>query len=137
MSAPVKRLPLLLLSCVATQPTAHAHHSFAAFDMKAEITLHGVVQSYVLQNPHAHLVIKVAARGASDQDAGLWDVEGAAANIMRRQGWSSQSFKAGDAITVVGHPLHTGDRGLSLFYAIRADGTRMYQDIARPVATAK
>jgi hypothetical protein len=127
----------LLLAALAASPLATAHHSFAAFDMSKEVVLQGVVQSWVLQNPHAHMVIRVAAKGAGDKAAGLWDVEGAAANIMRRQGWTSRSFKSGDTITVVGHPLRAGDRGLSLFYAIKADGTRMYQDIARPAAVAK
>jgi len=132
-----KPLAALTLAATFVAPLALAHHSFAAFDMKQEITLQGTVQSYSLQNPHAHMVIKVAGKGPGDRNAGLWDVEGAAANIMRRQGWTSQSFKAGDQITVVGHPMHSGDKGLSLFYAIKADGTRMYQDIARPVGYLK
>jgi hypothetical protein len=130
----MKASSLLPLVALAASAVANAHHSFAAFDMKKDITLQGVVRSFVLRNPHGHMVIQVAGANAKDPNAGLWDVEGAAANIMRRQGWSAQSFKVGDKLTVVGHPLHSGEHGLSLFYAIRADGSRLYQDIARPVA---
>ena len=38
----------------------------------------------------------------------------------------------GDAITVVGHPMKDGSKGISLFYVILPDGKRLYHDIARP-----
>ena len=38
----------------------------------------------------------------------------------------------GDPIRLVGHPMKDGSKGISLFYAIRPDGTRLYHDIARP-----
>jgi hypothetical protein len=125
----VMNYPTLYATLVAALATpALAHHSFAAFDMSKQVTLKGSVESVRLENPHMHMIVKVP----EGTQAGRWDIEGASANIMRRQGWSATSFKAGDKITIVGHPLRSGDRGVSLFYAIRADGTRLYQDIARP-----
>jgi hypothetical protein len=116
---------------------AMAHHSFSAFKMDQEVTVEGVVFSYQLMNPHAHMTVKVPPGGNIPSQAGTWDIEGAAANIMRRQGWTAQSFKPGDRVKLVGHPLKSGDRGLSLFYAIKPDGTRLYQDIARPKAMVR
>jgi hypothetical protein len=116
---------------------AIAHHSFAAFDMEKEVSLEGIVASYVLTNPHAHLTVKVPPGAKNAAQTGTWDIEGAAANIMRRQGWNAQSFKRGDRIKLVGHPLKSGDKGISLFYVIRADGSHLYQDIARPKAAAQ
>ena len=63
---------------------------------------------------------------------GLWDVEGGSTNIMGRQGWTRATFKVGDPITFVGHPMKDGSKGVSLFYAIMPDGKRLYHDIARP-----
>ena len=37
----------------------------------------------------------------------------------------------GDQITLVGHPMRDGSKGISPFYAIK-DGKKMYHDIARP-----
>ena len=51
---------------------------------------------------------------------------------MTRQGWTRASYKVGDQIRLVGHPMKDGSKGISLFYAIRPDGTRLYHDIARP-----
>ena len=125
-----RTLGLLTAAAAAFAAPAFAHHSFAAFDMSQRITVEGIVESLKMENPHAHLTLKVP----SGPQAGRWDVEGASANIMRRQGWSNTAFKPGDKITIVGHPLRSGDKGISLFYAIKADGTRLYQDIARPKA---
>lgn len=105
-----------------------AHHSYAAFDMNKNIRIEGILESLKLENPHVHIVVRVE----TGPEAGIWDIEGASANIMRRQGWSAYSFKPGDSITLVGHPLRSGDRGMSLFFAIKPDGTRLYQDLARP-----
>ena len=55
-------------------------------------------------------------------------------NIMTRQGWTRASYKAGDTVKLVGHPMKDGSKGISLFYAIKPDGTRLYHDIARPKA---
>jgi hypothetical protein len=75
--------------------------------------------------------VKSATNG-DPQTVGTWDVEGGSVNIMTRQGWTRASYKVGDPITVVGHPMKDGSKGISLFYAIRPDGTRLYHDIARP-----
>jgi Family of unknown function (DUF6152) len=130
------RVTLLVVAALSAAP-ANAHHSFAAFDMDREVSIEGVVASYVLSNPHAHLTVKVPPGTRNASQTGTWDIEGAAANIMRRQGWNAETFKRGDRIKLVGHPLKSGDRGISLFYVIRADGTHLYQDIARPRAAAK
>ena len=112
-----------------------AHHSFAMFDNSKWITLKGKVMEYRWENPHTHIIVKVAP-GADDPSlVGTWDVEGASINIMARQGWNKLSYKVGDPITAVAHPLKSGAKGASLSYVILADGTRMYQDVNRPGAS--
>jgi hypothetical protein len=69
--------------------------------------------------------------------AGTWDIEGASTNIMARQGWTKATFKAGDKVTVVAHPLKDGSKGASMFYVILPDGKRLYQDDAQPVSQSK
>ncbi|MEQ1579753.1 MAG: DUF6152 family protein [Steroidobacteraceae bacterium] len=113
---------------------AFAHHSFSMFDMDKDVTLEGSVIEYRFGNPHSHIIIKVPAGKAQAEYAGNWDVEGGSATIMRRQGWSRETFKPGDGIKIVGHPMRDGTKGISLFYAIMPDGTRLYHDIARPKA---
>lgn len=109
-----------------------AHHGFSAFEMNKNVTYAGVVVDYFWVNPHMHITVKVPEGASEPTTVGTWDVEGAAPSIMARQGWNKATYKAGDPITLVAHPLKDGGKGASLFYAIRPDGSRLYQDIARP-----
>lgn len=122
------------LLCAAPFVTglAGAHHSFANFDMDKNVTYKGAVVEYRWGNPHTHIIVKVPPAAGSHEPATNWDIEGGSVNIMSRQGWKRNSFKVGDTITVVGHPMKDGSKGASMFYAVLPDGTRLYHDIARP-----
>jgi hypothetical protein len=110
-----------------------AHHSFSMFDMDRNVTYTGVVVDYRWNNPHVHFTIDVkAAPGIDPLTVGRWDVEGGSTNIMTRQGWTRATLKPADPITLVGHPMRDGSKGISLFYMLRPNGKRMYHDIARP-----
>jgi len=127
----------LILAAVVAMPIlmaapVFAHHSFAMFDMDKNTTYVGVVEEYRWENPHSHIIIKVAPGAKDPSTVGTWDIEGGSINIMGRQGWNRATYKPGDQITVVAHPMKDGSKGASLFYAIKPDGTRIYHDIARP-----
>jgi hypothetical protein len=118
---------------VVASATIAAHHSFAMFDMDRDVVYSGSVVEWRWQNPHVHFTIDVkAGAGVPAETVGTWDVEGGSINIMGRQGWTRASYKSGDPIRLVGHPMRDGSKGISLFYAIKPDGTRLYHDIARP-----
>ncbi|MEQ1883744.1 MAG: DUF6152 family protein [Bryobacteraceae bacterium] len=110
------------------------HHSFAMFELTKDVTYEGTVVEYRWENPHTHIIVKVdPGQGVDPATVGTWDVEGGATNIMGRQGWTRATFKVGDRIKVVAHPMKDGvTKGASLFYAIMPDGKRLYHDIARP-----
>ena len=104
-----------------------AHHSRAMFDVTKNITYRGVVEEYQLQNPHSHIVITVGPDTKDPSTVGTWDIEASSINIMVSQGWNRMTYKPGDAITVVAHPMKNGSKGALLFYAIKPDGTRLYR----------
>ena len=109
---------------------ALAHHSFAMFDKGRTMTIVGTVARYEWTNPHMRIGVMVADNKAGIA-AGEWDVEGASINISAREGWTRNSFKPGDKITVEVHPLRDGTKGASLMYAITPDGKKLYHDINR------
>jgi hypothetical protein len=113
---------------------AYAHHSFAMFDMSKNVTFQGTVVEYNWENPHTHIIVKVPESASGKETPGTWDIEGGAVNIMAKQGWTKTTFKPGDPITVVGHPMKDGSKAASLFYVILPGGKRLYHDIARPNA---
>jgi hypothetical protein len=129
----IGRIGLVLAAGVIASASLVAHHSFAMFEMDKDVKYSGLVTDWKWQNPHVHFTVLVkAGAGVDPQTVGTWDVEGGSVNIMTRQGWTRASYKTGDRITVVGHPMKDGSKGISLFYAVRPDGTRLYHDIARP-----
>jgi hypothetical protein len=113
--------------------SALAHHSFGMFDLQKNITYAGTVVEYNWENPHTHIIVRVdAGAGVDPSTVGTWDIEGGAVNIMARQGWTRATFKPGDKVTIVAHPMKDGSKGASLFYAVFPNGQRLYHDIARP-----
>ena len=104
-----------------------AHHSRAMFDMGRNTTYQGVVKEYRWQNPHSQIVITIAAGAADPSTVGTWVVEASAVGLMTTMGWTLKTYKPGDPITVVAHPNRDGSNVVLLFYALKADGTRLYR----------
>jgi hypothetical protein len=133
MACSIWRVPAAVAVILMVSGTVRAHHSFAMFDQGKLLTLKGTVAEYYWINPHGHIILNVAAGpGVDPNTVGEWDIECASTSIMRLQGWSSATLKAGDQVTISGNPLKDGSKGASLFYATFPDGKRMYRDIARP-----
>ena len=81
--------------------SASAHHSFAAeFDRALPITVTGTVTKVEWMNPHARFYID-----AKDDQGKIvnWDFELASPNGLMRRGWTRNSMKLGDIVTVTGH----------------------------------
>jgi hypothetical protein len=112
---------------LAAAGPALAHHSRAMFDMTKNVTYRGVVKEYRWQNPHSHIVIIVGSDATGPSTVGTWDVEASSISLMVSQGWNRKTFKPGDLITVVAHPSRNGSPEVLLFYAMKADGTRLYR----------
>ena len=127
-----KILAFVVLAVITAVVPAYAHHSFAMFDMTKETIYTGTVVQYNWENPHSHIIIKVAPGAKDPSTVGTWDVEGGSVNIMGRQGWDRATFKPGDTITVVGAPDEGRLKGRFPILRRDANGTRIYHDIARP-----
>jgi len=92
--------------------SALAHHSFAMFDNKKEMTLNGTLKELQWTNPHIWVQVMVpdAATGKEVE----WSIEGGSPNNLSRRGWSRNAMKAGDKVVVLIHPLKNGEPGGSL-----------------------
>ena len=123
----------LAVAALAIAAPAGAHHSFAMFDQTQVWTWQGTVLEYHWRQPHVHIIVQVPKGTKDARTVGTWDFETTGPNIASRQGWSKLTFKAGDKITVVGHPMKDGSKGGSVKYAKTADGKVLYNDVARDV----
>jgi|SRR6476619_3616920 len=85
-----------------------AHHSFAAFDVASQKTVTGTVKQLDWTNPHIWLWIDVPNdKGGSDTFA----FEGMSPNFLARRGWTKNTLKAGDKITITYRPMKDGANG--------------------------
>ncbi len=104
------RLAFVLLSgtlLVAGRP-AYAHHSFAVFDTQHPLEIRGTIRQFKLTSPHSTIVLEVKG---DDGSVTIWTLEGASASFLMRDGWSSQSLKSGDEVTLTIDPLRSGAPG--------------------------
>ena len=87
---------------------AHAHHSFAMFDLAKEVKVSGTVKQFQWTNPHAY--IQVMAKDASGKDV-EWSMEMGAPMYLYARGWRPRTLKAGMRINVTLNPLRNGRPG--------------------------
>ena len=106
-----------------------AHHSYAMFDFKQSLTLHGVVREFQWTNPHCFLQVVVTDQGTSNKE---WSVEMSAPADIYRKGWRPGSLKPGDSIAVTIHPDKDGSSGGSYVSAIGPDGKPLFPDPPPP-----
>jgi len=89
-----------LFALASAAAPAFAHHSFAAeFDRNKSVTLTGTVTKVEWANPHARFYIDV--KDASGK-VNNWDFELSSPNGLMRRGWTRNSLKLGDTVTVTG-----------------------------------
>lgn len=91
---------------------AFAHHSFAMYEPTKTLTFKGTVKNFQWTNPHVVLSILVQPDdGSAAQD---WALETTSPGVLTRAGWTRQSIKPGDKVSVTLSPLRDGSHGGSL-----------------------
>jgi hypothetical protein len=113
---------VVVLAALFFQGTILAHHGSAAYDMTKLLTLKGVVTGYDFINPHAE--IRIAVTDDSGHTVN-WLAETNNPGRLVRRGWSKNTLKPGDFITIVGNPVKSGRSDLRLTKVVLADGTEL------------
>ncbi|HYR91877.1 MAG TPA: DUF6152 family protein [Terriglobia bacterium] len=112
-------IPVLMLSAAG----ASSHHAFSpVYDEKRVITVVGVVTQFRFVNPHAMMFMDVTDEGGK---VAKWAVEFAGRLNLSEVGWTADSIKAGERITVTGNPTHTGSERMFFRKLVRADGKEL------------
>jgi hypothetical protein len=101
-----------------------AHHSFAAeFDAGKRVTLKGTVTKVDWRNPHIYVYLNVK------DDTGKvteWACEGGPPNVLLREGWTRNSVREGDVVTIDGAVAKDGSKRCNSRSVNLADGRKVF-----------
>jgi hypothetical protein len=103
---------------------ALAHHSFAAeYDSNKPITLKGAVTKMEWQNPHARFYVDVTDETGKVTN---WELELGSPNGLMRRGWTRNSLKPGDTVTVEGYLAKDGSKLANARNVTLGDGRKIF-----------
>ena len=91
-------LALISAAVFGAAAPARAHHSFAMYEPTKTLTFNATVKAFQWTNPHTILWVLVQPKdGGPAQE---WSLETTSPGVLTRAGWTRQSIKAGDRVSV-------------------------------------
>jgi hypothetical protein len=98
-----------------------AHHSITGlFDERRTVEIAGVLTGFRFLEPHGLMSIEIRNEHGRNE---VWKAETNGSEILGRRGWTKDSLRVGEAVTVEGFPAQGGARRLRVRKVTRADGT--------------
>ena len=97
--------------------------SAAEFDANKPVTLKGAVTNLEWANPHIWLYLDVKNDDGSVQP---WQCEGGPPNTLTRNGWTKDSLKIGDQVTIEGVLAKDGSKTCNARLVKLPDGRSVF-----------
>ena len=110
-----------LFAALAVCQPAAAHHSFAMFDLTKQVAVTGTIKEFQWTNPHIWIQVMVPENGTPVE----YSIEGTGPNGLIRHGWTRNTLKPGDQVSLIIHPLKKGGKGGSFVQVTLPDGKVM------------
>lgn len=99
-----------------------AHHGQAAYDVTQTVTIKGAVTNFKFSNPHCIVSLDVKDDKGQKQE---WQGELTSPNHLVRAGWTAQTFKPGDEVTLSGFRAKTGANSMWITKVVLGNGEEM------------
>ena len=125
MALSIRRAALLALALPLLTAPVRAHHSFAAeFDVKQPLKVTGTVTKVEWTNPHVWFYVDVKDEAGKVTN---WGMEMGGPNGLLREGWTRNSMKPGDVVTVEGYKARSGQPvGNAISIVMASTGKKMF-----------
>ncbi len=82
-----------------------AHHGQAGYDTSGTVTVSGMVSDFKFVNPHSIVSIDVQDEKGATQG---WQGELTSPNHLIRAGWTAETLKSGDKVSMTGYRAKSG-----------------------------
>ena len=117
-------LAALIVGLLVAPLPAVAHHAFAAeFDSNKTVTVKGTVGKVEWTNPHIWIYVDTKDESGT---VTRWQCEGGSPNTLTRQGWSRDSLKPGQQVSIEGFRAKNGSNTCNSRVVTTADGKRLF-----------
>jgi len=121
----IKRLAFLFSLSLFTLMTCaqiSAHHGSSNYDLTKPTSVKGTITKFEFINPHSAIHLEAKDDKGNTEE---WVVEADSPNNLGRAGWTRDSLKPGDQVTIVGNRLKDGSKVMRLQKIIFADGKEL------------
>ena len=119
-----KTLPGLAVIIMFLLPaiSASAHHSMTGYDRSRTTTLRATVADFSWINPHVQIYFDVNQGSGTVEK---WMAEMPSPNRLERNGWSKETLRSGDQVTIIGNSAKDGTLSMRLLKVVLPDGREL------------
>ena len=111
-----------LAATLVVSAPAFAHHSMSMYDREHDTTFKATITQFDGVNPHSQIIFT-----ATDDHGNpvKWTAEGPGPNRLANHGWSKDTLKPGDQVTIVGNCNKDGSPTMGFKKVILANGQEL------------
>lgn len=122
MTAKLAASLLVLFGGLLVAAPLSAHHASRAVYGDKDVTLVGTVTNYEWTNPHIIVSIEVRTNQGNLE---AWHAEALPPGQASAAGWTKESLKPGDQVTLTGRPGRNAQHIMLLDELVTSDGRRL------------
>jgi hypothetical protein len=112
----------VILSFLMVCVSMVAHHGNSAYDMSKTINIKATVTKFEYSNPHAQVYFDVTDDKGEVEH---WVAETTNPGMLNRVGWTKNSLRPGDQVTLIANPNRVGARVVFLEKVVLANGQEL------------
>src|ERR1700730_4067347 len=116
----------VLATSIAISRPVFAHHSMSMYDRGHDTTFKAVITQFDWVNPHSQITFTVTDEHGNIEK---WVAEGPGPNRLANHGWTKDTLKPGDEVTIVGNRNKDGSPTMRFERVILPNGQEL---MARP-----